>query len=74
VRAITVPGVWEGGGEAYESVLRKEYEAARERLQVRLGQCDQSSERQAVADELKKLRENFEKRLQAIRRSLFGVP
>jgi hypothetical protein len=66
-------GIWSGGAETYEEALRREYEAACARVQARLGCDDQAQEAQRVSEELRELKENYERRLKAIRRSLFGV-
>jgi hypothetical protein len=68
-----MPGFWEGGASAYAKALYQEYEAARQRLQVRLEQNQDPSQRQAVMSELEELERNFQTRRKGIWRQLFGV-
>ncbi|HBO46136.1 MAG TPA: hypothetical protein DD670_19870 [Planctomycetaceae bacterium] len=62
-----------GGAAAYEKGLRQEYESARARLEARLKECADPSQRHAIEEELRDLKEDFKSRLRRMRHSLFGT-
>lgn len=66
-------GIWNGGEGAYRKALREEYRATRKQLQSRLGECADLLQRQAVLDELEKLKSDYARRLRTLRRSMFGT-
>ncbi len=67
-----MPHIWIGGAEAYEKALREEYQSARQRLQSRLDETTDPSEREILVEELEALKTDFQRRLKGIGGCLFG--
>jgi hypothetical protein len=68
-----VPGVWSAEAREYGKALRAQYEASRRQLQLLCDQTVDLSRREALDRQLEQLKVDFQRRLDGIRRSLFGA-
>jgi hypothetical protein len=62
---------WEKGPEVYAKALGEEFEVAQTRLMTQMRECATAVRRQALEEELKALKKDYEDRLRSIGWSLF---